>query len=568
MIKFYPLLIFFVVTFFSLTKARANSVPLIEEGFTCENAHVSVEGNNILPARESYGSTWFSFVMPQNGRISVYSPYSNSINIYKGGCTELEDITFLNAYASNLVAGETYFIELYGRGLEAPQEWSVAIEDDKAGDLCTLAYDAQLGANVEPEGTVSHFWYKFLMPEDGNLLISNDYRMEVEIFRRGCDDLDKITEGNGPDGTLAVGLTGGETYFLKCSAWGKPVVWLFEVNETEPGQICSKAIEPVEGENMVPETQSPFYWYKVSLQEDGKIKIRFQNGGGFTVYKGSCDNLTETGASEISQGTLSTPITYFSEIAEGIYEVEGSAGEEFYFKFNTSDGGNFIWTLTEEPKGGTCETAATSGEGINNIPVTDFNTYWYSFTMPFDGRLNLTNPDGRQIFIYEGNCSALIEKTSGNGNLSLSDLSKNNTYYIQTDASPTQPGEFVVSLRQTQTITFGEISPQLFSSGSYTLSATTTSGLAVIFEVTAGSATVSGNTLSFTTSGEVTVTARQEGNAAYLAAEPVSQAFCVSPDKPMIAAENGAELKPGVRLVSESPTGNQWFRGGVKIEVR
>src|SRR5208283_6206305 len=58
---------------------------------------------------------------------------------------------------------------------------------------------------------------------------------------------------------------------------------------------------------------------------------------------------------------------------------------------------------------------------------------------------------------------------------------------------------------------------------------TASSGLTVSYTVTAGSATVSGNILTVTGAGSVTVQASQAGSAEYAAATPVSRTFTVNP---------------------------------------
>jgi hypothetical protein len=61
------------------------------------------------------------------------------------------------------------------------------------------------------------------------------------------------------------------------------------------------------------------------------------------------------------------------------------------------------------------------------------------------------------------------------------------------------------------------------------LSATTTSGLPVTYSVVSGMATISGNTLTFTGTGNVTVRASQAGNNAYAPAQDVTLTFTANP---------------------------------------
>jgi mRNA-degrading endonuclease HigB of HigAB toxin-antitoxin module len=86
--------------------------------------------------------------------------------------------------------------------------------------------------------------------------------------------------------------------------------------------------------------------------------------------------------------------------------------------------------------------------------------------------------------------------------------------------------------KATQTITFEAIDSQVLSTGSLTLSATASSGLAVSYEVS-GPATLEGMTLTFTGAGDITVTASQAGNVNYMAAVALPRTFTVTDDTPV-----------------------------------
>jgi uncharacterized protein (TIGR03437 family) len=79
-----------------------------------------------------------------------------------------------------------------------------------------------------------------------------------------------------------------------------------------------------------------------------------------------------------------------------------------------------------------------------------------------------------------------------------------------------------------QTITFGAIPNHLSSDAPFTLTATASSGLAAAFSIVSGPATLSGNTLTITGPGTVSVPASQAGNSSFAAATPVVQTFTVS----------------------------------------
>jgi hypothetical protein len=79
-----------------------------------------------------------------------------------------------------------------------------------------------------------------------------------------------------------------------------------------------------------------------------------------------------------------------------------------------------------------------------------------------------------------------------------------------------------------QTITFPAVGYKTFGDAPFTLNATASSGLPVNYSVISGPATVSGNTLTLTGAGTVTIQASQTGNATYNAATPVTQSFSVN----------------------------------------
>ena len=80
-----------------------------------------------------------------------------------------------------------------------------------------------------------------------------------------------------------------------------------------------------------------------------------------------------------------------------------------------------------------------------------------------------------------------------------------------------------------QTITFPAIADQTFGVAPLTLNASASSGLPVALAVTGGPASLSGNTLTITGAGSVTVQATQAGSANFLAATPVVRTFTVNP---------------------------------------
>jgi gliding motility-associated-like protein len=88
-------------------------------------------------------------------------------------------------------------------------------------------------------------------------------------------------------------------------------------------------------------------------------------------------------------------------------------------------------------------------------------------------------------------------------------------------------GTLTVSMA-TQAITFAAPADMTYGDAPLTLSASSNSGLSVAFSVVSGPATISGNTLTITGAGDITVAADQAGNANYSAATQVTRTFHVA----------------------------------------
>jgi hypothetical protein len=79
-----------------------------------------------------------------------------------------------------------------------------------------------------------------------------------------------------------------------------------------------------------------------------------------------------------------------------------------------------------------------------------------------------------------------------------------------------------------QTITFTAISDKIYGDAPFAISATASSALSVSFVVTAGPATLSGNTLTLTGAGSVSIRADQSGNDGFNPAQSVTHSFTVA----------------------------------------
>ncbi|MFM9076529.1 MAG: T9SS type A sorting domain-containing protein, partial [Bacteroidota bacterium] len=113
-----------------------------------------------------------------------------------------------------------------------------------------------------------------------------------------------------------------------------------------------------------------------------------------------------------------------------------------------------------------------------------------------------------------------------------------------------------------QTITFVALADVSQTSGTFTLSATASSGLPVTFSSQdVGKVTISGTTVTITGAGSVTITATQAGNVNYKSADAVSRTLCLLPPAPTVTITED----PVLTLNSSANAGNQWFRDGQTI---
>jgi gliding motility-associated-like protein len=88
--------------------------------------------------------------------------------------------------------------------------------------------------------------------------------------------------------------------------------------------------------------------------------------------------------------------------------------------------------------------------------------------------------------------------------------------------------DITVIVKQKQTITFDAIPNKTYGDLPFPITATSSAGLPVSFNVVSGPATVSGNTVTLTGGGLVTIEANQPGNIQYGPAKPVTRSFTVA----------------------------------------
>jgi hypothetical protein len=115
-----------------------------------------------------------------------------------------------------------------------------------------------------------------------------------------------------------------------------------------------------------------------------------------------------------------------------------------------------------------------------------------------------------------------------------------------------------------QVISFSTINNVNELVGSFNLIATSSSGLPVAFTTPdTDKIKITNNTATILAPGKVTISALQEGNINYIAANQINQKICINPQKPSFTSSGlGTET---VTLVSSSFNGNQWYKNDQPI---
>lgn len=202
-------------------------------------------------------------------------------------------------------------------------------------------------------------------------------------------------------------------------------------------------------------------------------------------------------------------------------------------------------------------TVTLVGEGTTIITATQTGNVNYNAAAPVEQTLEVNGKEGQTISF-----AALSAKTFGDANFELNATASSNlvvSYVSSNTAVATVSGTTVTivgagsttitasqsgneifnpasSVQQTltvnkaeQTISFTSLDDQLLSTGSLTLNATATSGLAISYESSNTSvATVLGATLTFHSAGTTTITASQAGNDNFNAAQMVDQLLIIT----------------------------------------
>jgi 6-phosphogluconolactonase (cycloisomerase 2 family) len=154
---------------------------------------------------------------------------------------------------------------------------------------------------------------------------------------------------------------------------------------------------------------------------------------------------------------------------------------------------------------------------------------------------------GNTVTIVGGGTTTITASQAGNANYN----------------SATSVPQTLTVNKANQTITFASLTDKTVGDPAFTLSATSSSGLAIAYSSTSDKISIVNNQVTIASAGRAIITASQVGNGGYNPATPIDRSFCIKPAKPTVTLSNGNTPSP--TLTSSASVGNQWYRNGVVL---
>ena len=325
----------------------------------------------------------------------------------------------------------------------------------------------------------------------------------------------RVTPAQVMSGVAAISAGGSHSLFLKIdgSVWATGAS---DIGQLGDGGAGSQRYTPVQVMSEVAAI-SAGAWHSLFLKTDGSVWATGANSYG-----------------QLGDGTTtdrSMPAQVMSEVAA----ISAGMGHTLFLK---SDGSAWATGLN---------LFGQLGDGTTTNRSTPFISFWVgptaqtitfpaiadrlmtSPTVALTGAAAATSSSGLAITYSVVSGPATLSGTTltltGAGTVTVRAAQVGNATYA---AASSVDQSFTVSA-VAQTITFPALSSRPLAL-SITLTASSTSGLPVIYTVLSGPATVSGSTLSVTGVGTITLRASQAGNATYLPATDVTSSLTITPN--------------------------------------
>ena len=246
----------------------------------------------------------------------------------------------------------------------------------------------------------------------------------------------------------------------------------------------------------------------------------------FTVGQSGSFIVTASGSPlpTLSAGSLPAGITFTAGNGTGQGTLSGTptnfVGSPFTLTFAANNGvgspptQTFTLTILAAPTITTqpVSSIVTAGQAVSFSVVATGNPATFTYQWQKNG-VNIAGATGATLSL---------------ATVSSADVG-NYTVVVTNSVASVTSNVATLSVKATQTITFGALPAKIVGAAPFALTATASSGLPVSYASSNPSvATVSGSTVTILSAGTTTITASQAGNTSFNAATPVSQTLTVT----------------------------------------
>lgn len=466
-------------------------------GELCSTAVEAVEGTNNMPL-EGGGQYWYTFTMPdvENDIVYFILPDFNfsDIKVFEGDCSNLTNerniLASSNLGNSNFIANQQYFIKIEISG-QSSFDWTIEIPE--TGERCSVAKTAIVGTNTLPATDLEPYWFKYTTPADvaGKKLQANVKEgVEMILTKNGCGSSSIVQERDSS--VFALDLEAETDYYFRFNnIEGGDFDWELLLTEPDAGDQCSDPIVAEEGQQSADFTPQ---WFSFTATEAATYEISSEAE---TSDKGTVLKIYDS-----CEGTIRAENNPSGYSSKAKISLELQQDETILLlwesdQFNTQDG--FTWTVYN-----------TSRQQItfNPIPEKTFGDDDFELSAFSTSGLNISyNSSNTDVASIEGS----IVTINGAGKTVITASQEGNV-----DNSAAIPVErSLVVNKAEQEVSITAIVEKFTTDAPFEVEASSTSELALTYEVS-GPATIEGSTISLDgTTGTVEVTASQAGNDNY-----------------------------------------------------
>ena len=474
---------------------------------------------------------WRSDGTPEGTNIVKDINKVSSNDSYPRYLTVVNNILFFTAYDGSV------------RGLwrtDGTDNGTVMIKDQST-------WSSSLGGITELTEVNGKLFFSFATTNQTELWTSDGTDLgtvKIKVFPGGAGKIRHLTNGNG---VLYFSANESQTGYE-----------LWKSDGTTSGTVMIKDIYPGSGNGLPDELifiDNTLYFAATDPDNGRELWKSDGTSQGTIIYK---DIVSGTGSSN--------PINLNTAFGDLFFVTwkNGDSEADLWKIDLTNHNAVKLYDFTSDPVTSTRE---------NNVPIDFTQVNDKLFFVANDG---LT---GNELWVTDGTAGGtkqVLDSDPGPSDGSVYHLTKSNDKLFFTATGTTDP--YYYSLWQTddllnteeltiaqtqacQTINFPPISDKTLGDASFTLTATSSSGLQVSLSSTSDKITLNGTSVTLLKSGSVTITAAQDGNANFYPAEPMSRTFCINPATPIISLINDA----GIKLKSNSEVGNEWYLNGLPI---